>query len=332
MSYIDWSSIMGEIDMDFLKPLLDEVSDIYRDQWDESRESLISKDPYGSSSLEKNLADEYSGYAGQAAKEKTAILSDYYKNFANSKYESAMEEMQKQYEDLQSQFDDYKDDMTEERKKWNEWAEDHYFSNYKKDNGNNTHVTVPNKNNKNNNNNNNSDSSVWPPGGTIINPSVITNYHPFDDPSPWGGTGNNNNNYNNYYSPSPYNNTSPSYSEVPWWDYGTDYEEPAYAEEPWWDTSMSGQRRMSSGKTPTASRKITSINAGYSPPSGMITGAPPAQSSFYNKPGYTARGTVPSRQMSRGAQNSQKIQKPVIGNNKRVTPSPGFRQSIRRRY
>lgn len=334
MSYIDWSSIMGDIDMDFLKPLLDEVSNIYKDQWGEARESLISNDPYGSSSLEKNLADKYSGYAGQAAKEKTAILSDYYKMFADNKYESAMDDMQSkyddmqsQYDDLQSQYDDYKDDVSEEWKKWNKWVHDQDFPRYGKNTNNNKPVIIPNKNN----NNNNSVSSVWPPGGTIINPSVITDYHPFNNPSPWGGIGSHYTDNSNYYSP-PSGYSPPSYSDIPWWEYGADYNEPVYAEEPWWDTTMSGKRMASSGNPPNTPRKMTSNNAGYSPSSGMKTGAPPTQSSFYSKPGFAARGAVNSGRMSPGVQNSGNVQRPVIDNNKRVPPSPGFRQPLRRRY
>ncbi len=333
MSYIDWNSIMGEIDMDFLKPLLDEVSNIYKDQWGEARESLISNDPYGSSTLEKNLADKYSSYAGQAAKEKTSILSDYYKMFANNKYDEAMEEaqnryddMQSQYEDLQDQFDDYKDDITEERKNWNQWVQDHNFPKFEKIDNHYSPVTKPNKSNTNN-----SSSSVWPPGGTIVNPSVITDYHPFNNSSSWGGSGSYYSDNGNYYSP-PSDYSPSSYSDNAWWEYGGDYDEQTYAEEPWWNTTMSGKRKLSSGTGINNSRKITNNNVGYSPPSGMITGSQPNQSSFYNKPGYTAKGGVVPGQMSRSLRTSGNVQRPVIDGNKGVSPPQGFRQSIRRRY
>lgn len=333
MSYIDWNSIMGEIDMDFLKPLLDEVSNIYKDQWGEAHDSLISGDPYGSSTLETRLADEYSGYAGQAAKEKTAILSDFYKMFANNKYDEAMEEaqnrydeMQNQYEDLQDQFGDYKDDVTEERKNWNKWVQDHNFPKFEKNNNHYSPVTTPGKNNTNN-----SSSSVWPPGGTIVNPSVITDYHPFNNSSPWGGSGGyytGNDNY--YYPPSDY--SPPSYSDDAWWEYGVDYDEPAYAEGSWWDGTMSRKGKASNPNTANTSRKITSHNGGYNPPQGMITGALPNQSSLYNKPGFTARGGVPPRQMSRSPQNSINNQKPIIDGSKGISPPPGFPRPFRRRY
>ncbi len=111
MGYIDWGNVLGEINLDFLNPLLDEISKVYDDQWKDAKERLITSDPYGSSIREREIADAAGKYSGEAAREKSGIISDYYQALLNNKFKNEAEDLQGKYDELQEEYDDYKDEQ-----------------------------------------------------------------------------------------------------------------------------------------------------------------------------------------------------------------------------
>lgn len=110
MGYIDWGNVLDEIDLDFLNPLMDEISRIYDDQWKDAKENLITSDPYGSSIREREIADAAGKYSGEAAREKSGIISDYYQALLNNKFKNEAEDLQGKYDELKEEYDAYQDE------------------------------------------------------------------------------------------------------------------------------------------------------------------------------------------------------------------------------
>ena len=307
MSYINWNEIMDEIDLDFLEPLLDEVSKIYEDQWQDSKAALKSGDPYGSSGLDEKLAEAYSGYQSQAAKEKTGILTDYHQSLLNNQLENRIEGMGQEYDDLMEEYEDYKDEVKEEAEANQVAWEDRWdLENWWNPNmpvfpywNTNYYHKPESYSSSSNSSTSNSTSSTWPPGGTIINPDVITNYNPFYEPPTWGGT------------PGPY--------EEDYYPPSSPSSSPGYAESPWWEMNPSGKMQNNQGNRKNFSSRLNSSPGRRT--TGFSSGLRQPRQKQYSQSKYPANkgsGTL--------FRNSKKSYTPSLGKNKKIPRSPGFRR------
>ncbi|MCE1245978.1 MAG: hypothetical protein LWY06_04990 [Firmicutes bacterium] len=184
MGYIDWSNVLGEIDLDFLNPLLNEVSNVYDQQWKDTKEDLITSDPYGSSVRENALVDAAAKYGGEAAGEKADILTNFYQAMLNNKFKNEAEEQKNNYDELKDEYENYQDEhknsvsssgigtnltRSEMRRLWLTNPEQHpYWSLYHK-----PATTSSQSTSASNSNHTSSAQSSEPSGFTILNPSFL---------------------------------------------------------------------------------------------------------------------------------------------------------------
>lgn len=206
MDYIDWNNITEEIDLDFLQPLLDQVSQIYKDQWENAQSTIISSDPYGSSIREENIADAFENYNAQSAQQQSDILTQYHGALMNNSMKNQLEKMQEKYEQMMQEYEDYK---TEHEESQDAPMPLEYYLNMLNQP---THQGQQNTPTQTVQTQQQQQFQPWPPPGIILNPEMLTEYHPFDEPTGWGEL------------PSQF---QPSGQEGIWWDQGN--------QQPWWD-------------------------------------------------------------------------------------------------
>jgi len=191
MSYVDWNQVLGEVDLDFLRPLMDEVSKIYDEQWKTSSESLMSGDPYGSSLRDQNMADAFQKYNTEAAREKSNVTMQYFDAMQTNRLKGGLEDMEERYQQMQDEYEEYKKQNPENRPEPENNMDIYSIMNamgqmmgqfspqiYP------MWFQTPGSNSQSGGSGSQQGggSSMWPPGGTILNPEVLTNYHPFDNP------------------------------------------------------------------------------------------------------------------------------------------------------
>ncbi|MCD4785384.1 MAG: hypothetical protein K8T10_16315 [Candidatus Eremiobacteraeota bacterium] len=181
MDYIDWNNITEEIDLDFLQPLLDQVSQIYSDQWENAQGTITSSDPYGSSIREENLADAFENYNAQSAQQQSDILTQYHGSIMNNRLKAQLEKMQEQYEKLTQEYSDYK---TEQDGRQDAPMPLEYYMNLLNMQAPQTQQSTPAQAVQSQQQQ--QQFQPWPPPGVILNPEMLTEYHPFDDQPGWG--------------------------------------------------------------------------------------------------------------------------------------------------
>lgn len=175
MSYVNWDEITEEIDMDFLNPLLDEISDIYRDQWQDASYDIISNDPYGSIYRDLDLSDAYQGYNSQAARQKSDTLIQYYNSMLNNNFINQIEEMGDQYQDLMDEYEEYQEEHPQNQYYTSSSWLNNYLNSWLNLHSNSIQQSqVPQQTGSSN-----TSQTVTPIGGTIINPEMLTDYDPF---------------------------------------------------------------------------------------------------------------------------------------------------------